>query len=129
MFFQRRIIVTLLAALCMGSAQNSAADEFQTLAREIQLYQEQGYPERLLEETLRRDALIQPADRDPLDVLLRRTLSELSGVTGARSGKEAMVDPSCPELLRHLLADLGTRTAPGGGIEDDVDGFAQRGSP
>ena len=72
---------------------------------------------------------VTPHGEDPGHALLCGTLSQIDGVTGARGGEEAMVDPSCTELLRHRLTDLGSRTAPGGGIQDDVDGFAQRCSP
>jgi len=55
-------------------AADQAAKEYNLLAAEIGRYKPQdARQERLAREALRPDALIQPSDRDPLDVVLRRT--------------------------------------------------------
>jgi len=86
MFSWKLSISILIVATFIGVNPAGADDEYQRLAREIEQYQEQGYPERLIEEAFRRDALIMDSDRDPLDVILRRTqalASHLTGMTGA----------------------------------------------
>ena len=84
---------------------NQAATEYNLLAAEIGRYKPQdAHQERLAREALRPDALIQPSDRDPLDVVLRRTkalLDHLRTPAGA------------PDLAKEAgeLETLGKRVA------------------
>ena len=50
----------------------SARGEYERLGQLIDFYRTSRMPQRLIDEALRRDALIWPSDRDPLDVVLRR---------------------------------------------------------
>jgi hypothetical protein len=63
--------------LAVGSANAARfgdhATEWIELERHITFHRTNDIPDRLRQETLRPDALIWPGDRDPLDVLLRRT--------------------------------------------------------
>jgi len=82
-----------------------AAREYNLLAAEIGRYKPQdAHQKRLAREALRPDALIQPSDRDPLDVVLRRTkalLDHLRTPAGA------------PDLAKEAgaLETLGKRAA------------------
>ena len=51
----------------------AARDEYERLGQLIDFYRSHEMPERLIDEALRRDALVWPTDRDPLDIILRRT--------------------------------------------------------
>ena len=53
----------------------SARDEYTRLEQLIAFYHAHEMPPRLRNETLRHEALILPTDRDPLDVVLRRTVA------------------------------------------------------
>lgn len=69
-----------------AAGRNSAADslrndEFEPLAKQIRAFNpESAAYQRLLAETLRRDALLLPGDRTPVDVALRRTAALLSHI-------------------------------------------------
>jgi len=64
----------------------SSRVEYERLGQLIDFYRDHDTPQRLLGEALRRDALIWPTDRDPLDVILRRSralLGHLESMEGA----------------------------------------------
>jgi len=75
----------------------SSRDEYERLQQLIDFYRTHERPQRLLDEALRRDALIWPSDRDPLDIVLRRSgalLEHLEGMEGTpdlRSEKQRLV--------------------------------------
>lgn len=62
-----------LPARPVESRNTDALGEWLRLEREIAFYRTHDQPARLVRETLRPDALIWPGDRDPLDIILRRT--------------------------------------------------------
>ncbi len=71
----------------IGASRN----EYERLGQLIDFYRAHETPQRLIDEALRRDALVWPTDRDPLDIILRRTstllehLKQLEGAPSLRS--------------------------------------------
>ncbi|MHC4518398.1 MAG: TolB family protein, partial [Planctomycetota bacterium] len=60
----------------------SSRDEYGRLGQLIDFYRTHEVPQRLVDEVLRCDALIRASDRDPLDVILRRTGALLEHIAG-----------------------------------------------
>lgn len=74
------------AATAVPAVIGSSRDEHTRSQQLIEFYRIHDMPQRLVDETLRRDALIWPTDRDPLDIILRRTralLEHLERMKGA----------------------------------------------
>jgi len=83
--------ITLVLALSASSIYaagsvppviGSSRDEYTRLRQLIDFYRTYEMPQRLKDEALRRDALIWSTDRDPLDVILRRTGALLEHIKG-----------------------------------------------
>lgn len=91
----------------------SARDEYQRLQQEIAYYRANPVPERLASEALRRDSLILPADRDPLDVLVRRTSALLEHLTQTGARRELSSEQ---EALSELLIEIAATR-----VENDSD--------
>jgi len=68
--------ITAFGALPLRTGDSPA--EWDNLAPQIAFYRTNEVPARLWRETLRPEALIWPGDRDPLDVVQRRTMALLS---------------------------------------------------
>ncbi len=103
------------AALGAPNPPEEAEQEFRRLAAEIASAQFDGESRRRLElETRRPDALIQPGDRSPLDVVLRRTRALLAHL---------QAQPDAPDLSREAaeLAELERRVASGPSAESGAD--------
>jgi len=102
----------------------SAPDEYTRLEQLIDFYRAHEKPQRLIDEALRRDALIWSTDRDPLDIILRRTgalLRHIEGMEGApvlereagrlkrlwgRATKTAIVESDARRALFDEVANL-----------------------
>ncbi|UCD53413.1 MAG: hypothetical protein JSW27_12330, partial [Phycisphaerales bacterium] len=83
----------------------ASGDEYEQLGQLIDFYRSHEMPQRLIDEALRRDALIWPTDRDPLDIILRRTralLEHLDNIEGTPTLKSERRDLS-------LLEEKGAR--------------------
>jgi len=78
----------LIAAVLVGSMQTYADDEYARLTSEIEQTQKQALPGRLREEAFRQDALIFESDRDPVDVVLRRTEALLKHLRGMEASPD-----------------------------------------
>ena len=63
-----------------GGVIGTSRDEFTRIGQLIAYYQQNEMPERLLGEALRQDALILSLDRDPTDVIMRRTRALLNHI-------------------------------------------------
>ena len=82
-----------------------AAREYNLLAAEIGRYKPQdARQERLAREALRPDALIQPSDRDPLDVVLRRTKALLDHLRTPAGTTDLAKEAGELEALRQRAA-------------------------
>ena len=98
----RALIPLAIALLTAGVA--TAGDELARLEQELDFYRLHEVPPRLEREALRRDALISPADRDPLDVVLRRTRALLDHLTGMEAAPDLLEEE---RWLSHLEERAG----------------------
>lgn len=85
----------------------SSRDEYRRLKQLIAFYRTHEVPHRLVNEALRRDALIWASDRDPLDVVLRRTRALLEHI----AGMEGSPDLQSERLLLEQLEERAKATA------------------
>lgn len=126
----RRMGGALAAGIAAGAAvaaPDPAADhalQYRGLAADLA---NRAHFEKVAPETHRRDALILPGDRDPLDVVLRRTVA-LVGHLRATPAADALA-PMGPQLdaLRRRAAETPvTDTAARRAMYDDVCGLRRR---
>ncbi len=113
--------VLVLVSSASAAGNGSSRDEYTRLQQQVDFYRAHDMPARLVVEAQRAQALILPTDRDPLDVVLRRTRALLLHLVRMPRAPELEAEAQRLAELQARADELAPEAADArGGLFDEV---------